>query len=142
MRTLKSVLGISLIAIMTMVTFSSCSDTEEVENNCYFTFGVEDYSYVGSSTTEKAKIDQYMSDLYNTYLAALGMSNGNTLLITGDYSSVSTAMKSKFESVTIPTAPAVKDFTYTFKYVLSGADLKKSRDAGNTVITSRTFTNK
>ena len=143
MKTSKCILSICFIAVLAIMTFSSCSKSEETENNCYFTLGIKDYSFIGSSSSSsEATIEKYAQEVENTYMKALGMTSGNTIFLSGDYSKVAAEMKSKFDAVTLPTAPTVSGYTYSYKYVLSGCDVQKSEKTQLVDVVSKTFTNK
>ena len=79
MKTSKCILSICFIAVLAIMTFSSCSKSEETENNCYFTLGIKDYSFIGSSSSSsEATIEKYAQEVENTYMKALGMPKKQT----------------------------------------------------------------
>lgn len=132
--------NLMVFALMAIVTFTACSSDDD--NTCYFTLGVENLSISGS-TDDITAINAYMNQVSDAYYQALGMSDSNnSMTISGDYKTLKSQMKSKFESAQLPSVPSIES-SYSFTIALRGCDLSKSKTEleDMDVVASKTFSN-
>ena len=141
MKKIKTIFVACIVVMLALSAGTSCSSSEEIKDNCYFTVGVKDYSTTIISTADQAAITQYAESIESAYCKALGITTGNTITLSGDYTKVSAQMKAKFNAATLPTAPVLTGGSkYSFSYSLSGSDLASS-SSQNTEIVSKAFSN-
>lgn len=106
MKKLSVLFGRITTVLLIVFTILSCSTDNE--DNSYFTLGIYDAtsSFKGSVDAvakDKVTLSQYEANIEKAYWDALGMKNGNTLVLSGDYEQESTQLKAKFNSVSLPT---------------------------------------